>query len=71
MGSKSSGPSKAQILAQQRAEQQRKLMEQQTERRNSEIKAKEQSRQTLARRRGLGRASLINTSEGGVKGTLG
>ena len=72
MGSKkSSGPSKAQILAQRRAEQQRKLMEQQTQRRQAEVEAKEQSRATLARRRGLGRASLIATSETGTKGTLG
>lgn len=71
MGGSSSGPSKAQILAQKRAEQQRKLTEQQTAARQAEQDRKEQSRSTLARRRGLGRASLIATSETGTKGTLG
>lgn len=73
MGGKSSGPSKAQIMAQRRAEQQRKLLEQQTANRQAEVDRKQQSRATLAKRRGLGRASLTSGSETGVQssGTLG
>lgn len=71
MGGKSKGPSAAELAARKRAEDQRRLLEQQQQSRQDEQERKVQSKQTLARRRGLGRASLIATSETGTKGNLG
>lgn len=71
--SKPKGPSRAEILAQQRAEAARKQTEQLNANREAEVQRREQRRGTMARRRGMGRSSLISMSERGVSrsNTLG